>query len=227
MRPSATTCLSCHSPRLHDDRVEILNLVRFCFSRRRNASVDRLQARQWSERVIRTVHRPQWKVRGGAVPRDVLMMVTPRVVEEARNHFGCPDLEGAELEDQGDEGTSLTHWEKRVFEVSDIPTASAAVNLLLSLDISFIYLLYVCLSERSHDGDAHPESCVLQTHPGFDGRHRVVPCKLQHGPAPPMGTPTWVRLCHEELQGLDGHKALSVRLKIVLSEFSAFFKSCY
>ena len=27
-------------------------------------------------------------------------MVTPRVVEEVRNHFGCPDLEGAELEDQ-------------------------------------------------------------------------------------------------------------------------------
>ena len=27
-------------------------------------------------------------------------MVTPRVVQEVRNHFGCPDLEGAELEDQ-------------------------------------------------------------------------------------------------------------------------------
>jgi leishmanolysin-like peptidase len=46
------------------------------------------------------------------------MVVTPRVVEEVRKHFGCDDLEGAELEDQGEEGTSLTHWEKRVFEVS-------------------------------------------------------------------------------------------------------------
>ena len=27
-------------------------------------------------------------------------MVTPKVVEEARAHFDCPDLEGAELEDQ-------------------------------------------------------------------------------------------------------------------------------
>jgi hypothetical protein len=27
-------------------------------------------------------------------------MVTPRVVEEVRAHFGCPTLEGAELEDQ-------------------------------------------------------------------------------------------------------------------------------
>ena len=46
------------------------------------------------------------------------MMVTPRVVEEVRSHFGCSDLEGAELEDQGEEGTALTHWEKRVFEAS-------------------------------------------------------------------------------------------------------------
>lgn len=77
---------------------------------------EKLQARQWSERVIRSVHRPQWKVRGGSVSRDVLMMVTPRVRQEVRDHFNCPELEGAELEDQGDEGTSLTHWEKRVFE---------------------------------------------------------------------------------------------------------------
>jgi hypothetical protein len=27
-------------------------------------------------------------------------MVTPKVVEEVRAHFGCPTLEGAELEDQ-------------------------------------------------------------------------------------------------------------------------------
>ena len=62
-------------------------------------------------------------------------MVTPRVVEEVRNHFGCPDLEGAELEDQvlelehaneffpshlfffqGGDGTAMTHWEKRLFQ---------------------------------------------------------------------------------------------------------------
>ena len=31
-------------------------------------------------------------------------------------HFGCDKLSGAELEDQGEEGTALTHWEKRLFE---------------------------------------------------------------------------------------------------------------
>lgn len=43
-------------------------------------------------------------------------MVTPRVVQEIREHFNCSELEGAELEDQGGEGTSLTHWEKRILE---------------------------------------------------------------------------------------------------------------
>jgi hypothetical protein len=57
--------------------------------------------------------------------REVQMMVTPRVVEEVRSHFGCRDLEGAELEDQGEEGTALTHWEKRVFEASSDWSATA------------------------------------------------------------------------------------------------------
>lgn len=45
------------------------------------------------------------------------MIVTPNVVREVRYYFNCSKLEGAELEDQGEEGTALTHWEKRVFEV--------------------------------------------------------------------------------------------------------------
>ena len=44
-------------------------------------------------------------------------MVTPRVREEVRRHYNCNKLSGAELEDQGEEGTALTHWEKRLFEV--------------------------------------------------------------------------------------------------------------
>lgn len=51
------------------------------------------------------------------VERTMEMIVTPRVQKEVRAHFKCPDLEGAELEDQGEDGTALTHWEKRVFEV--------------------------------------------------------------------------------------------------------------
>ena len=45
------------------------------------------------------------------------VVVTPRVREEVRKHYNCNKLSGAELEDQGEEGTALTHWEKRLFEV--------------------------------------------------------------------------------------------------------------
>uniref|UniRef100_T1JG38 Leishmanolysin-like peptidase n=1 Tax=Strigamia maritima TaxID=126957 RepID=T1JG38_STRMM len=71
---------------------------------------------QWSDKVIRTVTRKNWRVRGGTVQKTVHMIVTPRVQKEVRRHFNCPTLEGAELEDQGGEGTELTHWEKRIFE---------------------------------------------------------------------------------------------------------------
>ena len=44
------------------------------------------------------------------------MIVTPKVHEEAKQHFNCSTLEGAELENQGGPGTELAHWEKRLFE---------------------------------------------------------------------------------------------------------------
>ncbi|KAK0159574.1 hypothetical protein PV327_010670 [Microctonus hyperodae] len=77
---------------------------------------EKLQTHQWSESTIKTVVRPQWQVHGGTVERSMQMIVTPRVREEVRAHFKCSYLEGAELEDQGEDGTALTHWEKRVFE---------------------------------------------------------------------------------------------------------------
>jgi leishmanolysin-like peptidase len=78
----------------------------------------RLQIHQWSNKTIKKIVRERWAVRGGHMNRVVDMMVTPRVVEEARLHFNCSVLEGAELEDQGGEGTALTHWEKRILEVT-------------------------------------------------------------------------------------------------------------
>lgn len=76
----------------------------------------RLQIHQWSEQTIRKLVRPKWSIRGGYIERTMDMVVTPKVVEEVRNHFNCSKLEGAELEDQGGEGTALTHWEKRILE---------------------------------------------------------------------------------------------------------------
>jgi hypothetical protein len=47
----------------------------------------------------------------------VLSIVTPNVQREVRDFFGCATLNGAVLEDDGAVGTSLTHFETRVFQV--------------------------------------------------------------------------------------------------------------
>lgn len=70
----------------------------------------------WDKNTVRTFLREDWWTGEGRVIHPVQMMVTPRVRQEARDHFGCDSLEGAELENQGGDGTVLTHWEKRVFE---------------------------------------------------------------------------------------------------------------
>uniref|UniRef100_A0AAQ4QX24 Leishmanolysin-like peptidase n=1 Tax=Gasterosteus aculeatus aculeatus TaxID=481459 RepID=A0AAQ4QX24_GASAC len=86
---------------------------------------------QWSEAVIRTVSR-LWDIRGGVMVRhQVHVLVTPRVVEEARRHFSCPILEGMELENQGGMGTELNHWEKRLLE-NEAMTGSHTQNRVFS-----------------------------------------------------------------------------------------------
>ncbi|XP_060515832.1 leishmanolysin-like peptidase [Cylas formicarius] len=89
-----------------------------------------LQTYQWSDRVIST-YRRHWMVRSGYIARDIQMLVTPTVVKETRNYFNCSELEGAELEDQGEEGTVLTHWEKRVFE-NEAMTGTHTQNPIIS-----------------------------------------------------------------------------------------------
>ncbi|CAH0698245.1 unnamed protein product [Spodoptera exigua] len=77
---------------------------------------EELQIHKWSDRVVKNITRKNWMIRGGYMERTFHMVVTPRVVREVRDHFNCSELEGAELEDQGGDGTALTHWEKRIFE---------------------------------------------------------------------------------------------------------------
>ena len=40
---------------------------------------------------------------------------------EARRHFGCPTLNGMELENLGGSGTRYSHWKKRLVDVSYNP----------------------------------------------------------------------------------------------------------
>ncbi|KAH3704021.1 hypothetical protein DPMN_079076, partial [Dreissena polymorpha] len=85
----------------------------------------------WSDRVVAQVTRPAWRLKGQTIAKTVNMIVTQNVVREVRNHFNCPTLEGGELEDQGINGTALTHWEKRVFE-NEFMTGTYTQNPVIS-----------------------------------------------------------------------------------------------
>ena len=43
-----------------------------------------------------------------------VLLKTPKVLEKAKGHFGCPSLKGVELEDQGGNGSAGSHWEARI-----------------------------------------------------------------------------------------------------------------
>ncbi|RNA21167.1 leishmanolysin-like peptidase [Brachionus plicatilis] len=91
-----------------------------------------------SSRVVQNVKRSNWKIGNKRITRNIKMLITPKVLAEVRKHFNCSTLEGAELEDQGDIGTRLTHWEKRVFE-NEAMTGTYTQNSVFS-KITFAFL---------------------------------------------------------------------------------------
>uniref|UniRef100_A0A7I5EDF5 Leishmanolysin-like peptidase n=1 Tax=Haemonchus contortus TaxID=6289 RepID=A0A7I5EDF5_HAECO len=86
--------------------------------------------------VIRRVTRLDWETSKGPVKHDVHMIVTPKVTEEARRHFNCSTLEGAELENQGGPRAPGNHWEKRVFENELLSSTATQVFALSRLTLA-------------------------------------------------------------------------------------------
>lgn len=62
---------------------------------------------------------------------DRNVVTSPRVVEWARNYFGCSTVRGVELENQGGSGTELSHWEKRTV-FNEYMTGTASRNPVFS-----------------------------------------------------------------------------------------------
>jgi hypothetical protein len=62
-------------------------------------------------------------------------VVTPTVLDKAREAFGCDDLNGVELELQGGEGTELSHWDKRVL-YNDFMSPDAGIDDVVYSDIT-------------------------------------------------------------------------------------------
>uniref|UniRef100_A0A2K6BHZ5 Leishmanolysin-like peptidase n=1 Tax=Macaca nemestrina TaxID=9545 RepID=A0A2K6BHZ5_MACNE len=116
---------------LATERCSQENIISYAAYCQQEADTDSLGLYQWSDKVVRKVER-LWDVRDNKIVRHtVYLLVTPRVVEEARKHFDCPVLEGMELENQGGMGTELNHWEKRLLE-NEAMTGSHTQNRVLS-----------------------------------------------------------------------------------------------
>ncbi|EPY84655.1 leishmanolysin-like peptidase [Camelus ferus] len=116
---------------LATERCSHENIISYAAYCQQEAKMDSLGLYQWSDKVVRKVER-SWDVRDNKrVPHTVYLLVTPRVVDEARKHFNCPILEGMELENQGGMGTELNHWEKRLLE-NEAMTGSHTQNRVLS-----------------------------------------------------------------------------------------------
>lgn len=70
-------------------------------------------------------------VASSGVTKQVTVIKSPNVVDFVKRHFGCSTMQGAELEDDGGDGTALSHWEKRIF-MNEYMTGSAVTNPVFS-----------------------------------------------------------------------------------------------
>lgn len=70
--------------------------------------------------------------------KEVQVVQTPRVLQAAREHFGCATLDGVEIEDMGGAGTAGSHWKKRLFyQEALVGVVSSASLFYSSLTLSF------------------------------------------------------------------------------------------
>nr|CAH8856566.1 unnamed protein product [Trichobilharzia regenti] len=66
-----------------------------------------------------------------AVLQVVDTLILPTVLHEARIHYNCPHLDGVDLENEGGEGTSGTHFEKRLVG-NEVMSGSTSRSLRVS-----------------------------------------------------------------------------------------------
>ncbi|KAH8872666.1 Leishmanolysin-like peptidase [Schistosoma japonicum] len=85
-----------------------------------------------SENTVRTINRP-WVTAAGTFTKSFLSFVTPALLEEARRHYGCPNLDGLDIENEGGGGTIGTHFEKRIDETMAGVTGVKSVLSRLTL----------------------------------------------------------------------------------------------
>ncbi len=92
-----------------------------------NKYIDRRTGKRYSADVPPGADIPGVIVSSTARGHKVSHIVLPTVVAEARAHFGCASLKGAEVEDGGSPGSAGSHLEKRVF-FNDVMSPSSDPN---------------------------------------------------------------------------------------------------
>lgn len=70
--------------------------------------------------------------------KTVNLIKTPKVVEKAREHFKCPDLEGVPLESTGDASTAGCHWSKKYMNTDYMIGDSYGENLISEITLALI-----------------------------------------------------------------------------------------
>ena len=69
----------------------------------------------YAQKFNGTPHTPTLAAIGGSI--TFLIQCHVLLQEQAKIHYGCVDIIGVELENQGGPGTVLSHWEHRVVGV--------------------------------------------------------------------------------------------------------------
>nr|CAH8853232.1 unnamed protein product [Trichobilharzia regenti] len=89
-----------------------------------------------SNNTLRTINRT-WVTAKGVFTKVYQSLVTPNILEEARRHYGCTELDGVDLENEGGDGTANAHFEKRI--IGDELMAGATGVKLIPSRITLAY----------------------------------------------------------------------------------------
>jgi hypothetical protein len=98
-------------------------------------------------------------------------LVTPTLVQLARNFFNCPTLDGVELENQPTgSGCFGSHWEERIFEQGMMTSLSQDRSLYSALTLGFFEDSGWYHANFSHAGDhrdfwGYRRGCAFATEP--------------------------------------------------------------
>lgn len=110
---------------------------------------------------------------------NVTRLVTPRVKEHARQHYGCDTLDGMEMEGQGGQGSFSSHWEARLVLNSEVMGPTTTLNGAVVSEMTLAFFedsghYFPAYEEGGHLLEGFRAGCALATQECLDGNGAVV-----------------------------------------------------